>query len=417
MASSGKVEIPKSAVEPTPDEVGDLWVDTGVVPAVLKVCTDLSPVTYAAVGGGGGGVTDHGLLTGLGDDDHLQYHTDARGDARYSLLGHNHDHGVLLGLGDDDHAQYHNDARGDARYSLLAHTHTSAGITDFTEAAQDAVAALLTPDNGDIDFTYNDATPDVAAAIKARAVTYAKIQAVSATSRILGRITAGAGDIEELTGTQATTLLDVFTSLLKGLVPASGGGTANFLRADGTWAAPGGSGGGTLVYAPTPADVNIASITDVTIASDVVTGLAAGDQLIIEAEFIILNNSAATRNIIVTLDIGTTFDIELTMPALAFSATLMHPATIRGVLNVRSTSLAYFMTSLEMQLAAGIAAGTDTSAAATHLHAKGWNTTATDLTGSETVNLFMRSAAATATQTCRLLGFRIHKISPTDSGD
>lgn len=30
-----------------------------------------------------GGVTDHGVLTGLGDDDHLQYHTDARGDARY----------------------------------------------------------------------------------------------------------------------------------------------------------------------------------------------------------------------------------------------------------------------------------------------------------------------------------------------
>jgi hypothetical protein len=30
-----------------------------------------------------GGVTDHGLLTGLGDDDHSQYHNDARGDARY----------------------------------------------------------------------------------------------------------------------------------------------------------------------------------------------------------------------------------------------------------------------------------------------------------------------------------------------
>jgi len=37
-------------------------------------------------GGSGGGVTDHGLLTGLADDDHGQYHTDARGDARYVLL-------------------------------------------------------------------------------------------------------------------------------------------------------------------------------------------------------------------------------------------------------------------------------------------------------------------------------------------
>lgn len=30
-----------------------------------------------------GGSLDHGAMTGLGDDDHPQYHTDARGDARY----------------------------------------------------------------------------------------------------------------------------------------------------------------------------------------------------------------------------------------------------------------------------------------------------------------------------------------------
>jgi hypothetical protein len=69
-------------------------------------------------------------------------------------------------------------------------------------------------------------------------VTYAKLQNVTATNRFIGRITSGAGDAEELTGTQATTLLDPFTSLLKGVVPASGGGTSNFLRADGTFAAP-----------------------------------------------------------------------------------------------------------------------------------------------------------------------------------
>lgn len=36
----------------------------------------------------------------------------------------------------------------------------------------------------------------------------------------------------------------IFTSALNGLAPASGGGTTNFLRADGSWAAPGGGGGG-----------------------------------------------------------------------------------------------------------------------------------------------------------------------------
>jgi hypothetical protein len=80
--------------------------------------------------------------------------------------------------------------------------------------------------------------------IDADSVTYAKIQNVSATSRLLGRITSGAGDVEELTGTQATTLLDAFTSSLKGLAPSSGGGTANYLRADGSWASPPGSGSG-----------------------------------------------------------------------------------------------------------------------------------------------------------------------------
>jgi len=40
--------------------------------------------------GGGGGVSDHGNLAGLLDDDHTHYHNNARGDARYSPLGHTH---------------------------------------------------------------------------------------------------------------------------------------------------------------------------------------------------------------------------------------------------------------------------------------------------------------------------------------
>lgn len=87
-------------------------------------------------------------------------------------------------------------------------------------------------------------------------VTYAKIQNVSATDRFLGRDTAGAGDIEEITGTAATALLDVFTSSLKGLVPSSGGGVSNFLRADGTFAAP--PAGGTVDTLPE--DINFSGI-------------------------------------------------------------------------------------------------------------------------------------------------------------
>jgi len=36
------------------------------------------------IGGGGGGVTDHGALSGLGDDDHTQYYNQTRGDARFA---------------------------------------------------------------------------------------------------------------------------------------------------------------------------------------------------------------------------------------------------------------------------------------------------------------------------------------------
>jgi lysophospholipase L1-like esterase len=46
-----------------------------------------------------------------------------------------------------------------------------------------------------------------------------------------------------LTPTQVTADLNLFSTSLQGLVPASGGGTTNFLRADGTWAAPPGGGG------------------------------------------------------------------------------------------------------------------------------------------------------------------------------
>ncbi|MGL4237115.1 DUF2793 domain-containing protein [Tabrizicola sp.] len=83
---------------------------------------------------------------------------------------------------------------------------------------------------------------DGATTIASNAVTNAKA-ADMATATIKGRATAGTGDPEDLTGAQATSLLDTFTTSLKGLAPASGGGTANFLRADGTWAAPAGGGG------------------------------------------------------------------------------------------------------------------------------------------------------------------------------
>lgn len=81
--------------------------------------------------------------------------------------------------------------------------------------------------------------------INTNAVTNAKLAQV-ASATLKGRSTAGVGDVEDLTGTQATALLDTFTPTTRGLVPLSGGGTANFLRADGAWVAPVGTFSGSL---------------------------------------------------------------------------------------------------------------------------------------------------------------------------
>lgn len=65
---------------------------------------------YEKIGEGGGGVTDHGLLDGLADDDHSQYLNNTRHDTttRHALgtvVPHD-DHGALSGLADNDHPQY-----------------------------------------------------------------------------------------------------------------------------------------------------------------------------------------------------------------------------------------------------------------------------------------------------------------------
>ena len=106
----------------------------------------------------------------------------------------------------------------------------SMSSADFTKLA--SVATGATANSGDamlLARANHTGTQSVASILAA------------ATARSFGRFSAAGGAGEELTGTQATSLLDVFTSALKGLVPASGGGTTNFLRADGTWAAAGGA--------------------------------------------------------------------------------------------------------------------------------------------------------------------------------
>lgn len=93
---------------------------------------------------------------------------------------------------------------GQIAYSSLTGTPTL--YTD--EQAQDAVAAMIV-DSSSIDFTYVDATPSLTGVVKPQGVTYAMIQNVTATDKLLGRATAGAGVVEEIALTAfARTLID-----------------------------------------------------------------------------------------------------------------------------------------------------------------------------------------------------------------
>jgi len=147
-------------------------------------------------------------------------------------------------------------AAGDV--SGLAAVATSGSASDLSTGTI-ADARLPAFGSGDVSF----ASGGGAGTIANNAVTNAKA-ADMATGTIKGRSTAGTGDPEDLTGTQATALLDVFTSGAKGLVPASGGGTTNFLRADGTFAAPPGGGGSGDVAGPASATDNALARFDTT---------------------------------------------------------------------------------------------------------------------------------------------------------
>jgi hypothetical protein len=112
---------------------------------------------------------------------------------------------------------------------------------DDLDAVCEGLATVITAGgSGLADGDYGDVTVGgggTTMTIDNSAVTLAKMADV-ATARIVGRTTAGTGAPEALTGTQTTALLDAVTSGAKGLAPASGGGTANYLRADATWTTP-----------------------------------------------------------------------------------------------------------------------------------------------------------------------------------
>lgn len=120
----------------------ELGVASGVAPLGVD---GLVPAVHLPVssGGTGSGVSDHGALTGLADDDHPQYHNDVRGDARYSQLGHTHSYAPVVHshvIGDTTGLQVALDGKAaashnhDGVYAPAAHTHLVADVSGLQVA-------------------------------------------------------------------------------------------------------------------------------------------------------------------------------------------------------------------------------------------------------------------------------------------
>lgn len=146
--------------------------------------------------------------------------------------------------------------------------------------------------------------------------------------------TASTRLLESSTGTDVT--LPLFTSTDAGLVGGSGGGTINFLRADGTWAAPAGgvssvsgtapivsSGGSTpaiSISAATTSAAGSMSAADKT----KLDGIAAGAQVNVPTD---LTYTAATRLL------ASSTGADVTLPLMSTSEAGLVPASGGGTTN------------------------------------------------------------------------------------
>lgn len=158
------------------------------------------------------------------------------------------------------------------------------GASYSDEEAEDAIGGMAV-DTDTVDVTYTDATPELKWGVRyqlsitadASGIKLSGDSGAPGNSKYYG--TNGSGTkgfhsypkLDDLAAPDDNTDLDATTSA-HGLLPKLGGGTTNFLRADGSWAAP--SGGSGDVVGP-------ASATDNAIARfDLTTGKLVQDSVV-----------------------------------------------------------------------------------------------------------------------------------------
>ena len=150
---------------------------------------------------------------------------------------------------------------------------------DVTNSAGSLALTLATVNSNVGSFGLAGSVSQITVNAKGLITAAANVAISIAAAAISDATAAGRAMLTAATVAAQTALLDVFTSTTKGLAPASGGGTANFLRADGSWAAPSGggitslttdvvaSGSGAVVATIQPGVVSLAKMADVATAT------------------------------------------------------------------------------------------------------------------------------------------------------
>lgn len=175
-------------------------------------------------------------------------------------------------------------------------------------------AAGITQLTGDV--TAGPGSGSQAATIASNVVSNTKLSQM-ASHTYKGNNTGSTANAADITSTQLTADLNLFTTSLQGLVPASGGGTSNFLRADGSFAVPPGTGSGLIPWTTVTGTTQTMAVNNGYIsnnASEVVFTLPAtssiGDVVAIVGKgaggwAVNTNASAASQQVILGAILGT----------------------------------------------------------------------------------------------------------------
>jgi hypothetical protein len=264
---------------------------------------------------------------------------------------------------------------GDYSFSLISGSASFAQLPAFTASGD--ISGTYVPGTGNIPLTLPVVNPDVGTFGDGSnipvIIVNAKGQVTSVTTTPVvnggvisfntrtGAVTLTSGDVIGALGytpvnpsrTISTTLpltgggdlsanrtlaINTFTSSTSGIVPSSGGGTANFLRADGTWVAPPASAGTVTSVGLSSTDFTITGTNPVTTSGTIIANLATQtstgtwNTVTVNSKGIVTagSNTAYLTTAVTSAIAGTGIGVSSATGAVTFSNT--------GVVSIAGTS-------------------------------------------------------------------------------